>query len=46
MQENIGKVIKEIRKAKGISAFVLGEMIGVSQQAISQYENGKRKNFL
>lgn len=43
MQENIGKVIKEIRKAKGISAFVLGEMIGVSQQAISQYENGKRK---
>lgn len=41
-EKTIGKLIKRIRNEKKISASKLGDMIGVSQQAISQYENGKR----
>lgn len=35
----IGQNIKRIREKKGISQKKLGEMIGVSQQMIGQYEN-------
>lgn len=39
---NTGNKIREIRKNKGLSMKVLGQMIGVSEQAISQYERGLR----
>lgn len=35
--------IRETRKAKGMTMKLLGELIGVSESAISQYENGKRQ---
>lgn len=35
------KNLKALRKAKGISQQKLAESIGVSQQAINQYENDK-----
>lgn len=34
--------IRELRKAVGISMKALGEAVGVSESAISQYETGKR----
>lgn len=40
---NEGSKIRELRKNKGISMKQLGLMIGVSEQAISQYERGLRK---
>lgn len=40
---NEGSKIRELRKSKGISMKQLGSMIGVSEQAISQYERGLRK---
>lgn len=36
----IGNKIKYYRYHKGISGASLGQMIGVSQQQISRYENG------
>jgi len=39
---NIGKQIRNYRKKTGISQKELGERLGVSQQHIAQYENGKR----
>lgn len=38
----IGEGIKEARKNKGLSQQELGDMLGVSQAMIAQYENGKR----
>lgn len=38
----IGEQIKKYRKKAGLSQRELGEKLGVSQQHIAQYENGKR----
>ena len=37
------KMLRMERKAKGLTMKELGEMIGVSESAISQYETGKRE---
>lgn len=37
----VGRKIKETRKFAGISANALGQKLGLSQQQISRYENGK-----
>lgn len=37
----IGDVIKELRKAKGISQETLADVCGVSMQAVSKWENGQ-----
>ena len=39
---NIGEQIKRYRKEMKLSQKELGERLGVSQQHIAQYENGKR----
>ena len=39
---NIGEQIKKYRKEAWLSQKELGERLGVSQQHIAQYENGKR----
>ena len=36
------KNLKQLRKAKGFTQKRLGELVGVSESAINQYENGKR----
>jgi len=38
----IGDRLKEAREARGISAVSLSDLIGVSKQAVSQYENDKQ----
>ena len=35
---NFGKNVKEIRESKGLSQRELGELLGVKQQTIAQYE--------
>lgn len=40
--KNVGQKIKECRQAKGVSQEELAGMIGVSQNAIYLWENGKR----
>ena len=40
--KNVGQKIKECRRAKGVSQEELAGMIGVSQNAIYLWENGKR----
>ena len=37
------KMLRSLRKSKGISMKKLGEYLGVSEGAISQYETGKRE---
>ena len=39
----IGRIIKEARKEKGLTQKELGEKLGVSYQMIAQYESGRRK---
>ena len=39
----IGKVIKARREKAGLSQKELGELIGMSQQQLSQYESGTRR---
>ncbi len=39
---NIGEYIKKARQEKGLSQKALGQLLGVSQQHIAQYESGKR----
>ena len=39
---DVGQQIKYFRKQKGLSQKKLGDKIGMSQQQITQYENGKR----
>lgn len=39
---NIGEQIRKYRKEAGLSQRELGEKLGVTQQHIAQYENGKR----
>lgn len=41
-RKEIGKIIRDFRKDRKLSMKQLGAMIGVSEQAISQYELGKR----
>ncbi len=38
---DIGKKIKQLRKEKKITQSELGKRMGISQQQIAQYENGK-----
>lgn len=38
----IGEQIRKYRKEAGLSQIELGKRLGVSQQQIAQYENGKR----
>ena len=35
--------LRELRKEKNITMKKIGEIIGVSESAVSQYENGKRQ---
>ncbi len=37
------QMLRTIRKAKGLTMKELGEKVGVSESAISQYETGKRE---
>lgn len=37
------KMLRTTRKAKGLTMKELGEKVGVSESAISQYETGKRE---
>ena len=39
----IGERIKKARKNKGWSQSELGQVLGVSQQMIAQFENSKRR---
>lgn len=41
-QENIGKFISEIRKEKNITQTTLAEKLGVTDRAVSNWENGRR----
>lgn len=38
---DVGKLIRELRKEKNMSGIDLGVEIGISQQQISRYEKGK-----
>ena len=38
--KNIGAVILELRKAKGVTQDELAKYVGVSPQAVSKWENG------
>ena len=40
---DVGKMIAKVRKDRGLSQFQLAEQIGMSKQAISHYETGKRE---
>ena len=40
-QQRIGQRIRAIRKAQGLSAVVLAELAGMTQQQISEIENAK-----
>lgn len=42
-KETIGNRIRIYRKSRGLSQEKLGEMIGVGQNTISNYENGARE---
>ncbi len=40
-QEKIGKFIAECRKEKGLTQMQLAEQLGITNRAISKWENGK-----
>lgn len=40
LNENIGKVIRELRKERKMTQEALGEAVGVSSQAVSKWESG------
>lgn len=42
---NIGKLIKDARLAKGLTQEELGNMVGVQKSAIAKYENGRVVNI-
>lgn len=41
MNNNVGENIKKIRKMKNLTQRELGELLGISQAAIGQFESGK-----
>jgi transcriptional regulator with XRE-family HTH domain len=41
-RKGIGRRLAEARKGTGLSQGALGERLGVTQQAVAQYESGKR----
>lgn len=41
MHEPFGERLRRIRREKGIPQWKLAEKIGISQQQLCQYENGK-----
>lgn len=41
-QEKIGKLISELRKQNNLTQSQLGEMVGVTNKAVSKWENGTR----
>ena len=41
-RENFSEILKELRKSKKVSLASLGEVAGISNQAISLLEQGKR----
>ncbi|MCX5973300.1 MAG: DUF4065 domain-containing protein [Coprothermobacterota bacterium] len=41
--KQLGKRVKELRAARGLSQFRLAELIGISRVQVSQVENGTRK---
>ena len=41
IKEQVGQLIRETRKAKGLTQKELGEKMGVSESAVNRYENGK-----
>lgn len=43
MGDNIGKLIREMRKAAGMSQMRLADKIGVSYQQVQKYEKGASK---
>lgn len=38
--KTVGQIVKEVRKAKGMTQMGLAEMVGVSYQQIQKYEKG------
>ena len=44
-QNDIGKLIRERRKEKGLTLVELGEIIGVANGTISKWERGQIKNI-
>ncbi|MBD2752624.1 helix-turn-helix domain-containing protein [Spirosoma validum] len=40
--EQVGELIKQTRKEKGLTQKELGEKIGVSESMINKYESGKQ----
>lgn len=40
IKRHIGKLIRETRKAKGLTQKELGERIGVAESTLSRFENG------
>ena len=41
-QQKIGKLISEKRKEKGITQQQLADMLGVTNKAVSKWENGNK----
>ena len=39
-QENIGKFILELRREKGLTQMELADRLGVTDKAVSKWENG------
>ncbi|MVM29284.1 helix-turn-helix domain-containing protein [Spirosoma sp. HMF4905] len=39
--EQVGHLIREFRKSKGLTQKELGQLVGVSFQAINKYETGQ-----
>jgi UDP-N-acetylglucosamine 1-carboxyvinyltransferase len=42
IKEQVGVLIRESRKAKGLTLKELGERIGVAESTVSLYESGKQ----
>lgn len=40
-QEKIGKLISKLRKKQGLTQIKLGDMLNVSDTAVSKWEHGK-----
>ena len=43
IHNNFSRVIRKLRKSKGIRQYVLSEKIGIAKSYLSELENGKRK---